>query len=83
MAGRRWAARAGGAEAQVEAAARFKMWSALRTLSCSICCFDSRDVVRKEKIVTAQASDASHLAVRVRQIRVGSHNPASSYAASA
>jgi len=53
------AARAGGAEAQVEAAARFKMWRALRTISCSICCFESLAVVRNEKIVTANISPPS------------------------
>jgi len=53
------AARAGGAEAQVEAAARFKMWRALRTISCSICCFESLAVVRNEKIVTAIISPPS------------------------
>jgi hypothetical protein len=32
------------------------MWRALRTMSCSICCFDSLAVVRNEKMVTANSS---------------------------
>ena len=59
VAGRRRPARAGGAETQIETAARFRMWRALRTISCSICCFDSLAVVRNEKMVTAKISPPS------------------------
>ena len=59
MAGGRRAPHAGGAETQVEAAGRFRMWRALRTISCSICCFDSLAVVRNEKMVTANISPPS------------------------
>jgi hypothetical protein len=52
-------ARGRGAETQVEAAARFRMWRALRTISCSIYCFDSLAVVRNEKMVTANISPPS------------------------
>jgi hypothetical protein len=59
LAGRRRAHRAGSAESQIETAARFRMWRALRTMSCSICCFDSLAVVRNEKMVTANISPLS------------------------
>ena len=43
----------GGLEGQVDAAAaRFSTWRALRTMSCSIYCFDNLVVVRYEKIAT-------------------------------
>src|SRR5262245_6101997 len=43
-----WGAERGAGDAEVEAAARFRMWRAFRTISCSICCFDSLAVVRNE-----------------------------------
>jgi hypothetical protein len=39
------------------------MWRALRTISCSICCFESLAVVRNEKIVTANISPPSSVLV--------------------
>ena len=59
LAGRRRAHRAGSAASQIETAARFRIWRALRTMSCSICCFDSLAVVRNEKMVTANISPPS------------------------